>query len=116
VSQGGTHSHEAGRLFQSDSRTEVRTDRRRTLFHQDMPTRTKFPEWAAERFQKVGPQILDADGHLTPEEVVELILEQENETLASAEDVYQEWHDHGRVWEHPDGTVRITKPEQLDRE
>jgi hypothetical protein len=81
-----------------------------------MPPRTKFPEWAAERFQEVGPQILDADGHLTPEEVVELILEQENETLASAEDVYREWHDHGRVWEHPDGTVRITKPEQLDRE
>jgi hypothetical protein len=81
-----------------------------------MPPRTKFPDWAAKRFQEIGPLLVEADGHLSPDEVIELLIEETEENQLSAEDVYQEWHDHGRVWEHPDGTVRVTKPEQLDIE
>ncbi|MFB6175730.1 MAG: hypothetical protein ABEI99_01050 [Halobaculum sp.] len=76
------------------------------------PTKTHFPKWAESLFEEVGPKLVETDETLSRQDVIDLIDDATQADESYAEDVYEAWYDHGRVYEPEDGDVRVTLPEE----
>ncbi|MFB6244603.1 MAG: hypothetical protein ABEH80_10925 [Halobaculum sp.] len=71
----------------------------------------RFPEWADELFQAIGPKMVETDETLTRADVVELLVETEDVPRDHAEAAMQAMFDYGRLYE-VDEEVRVAFPEQ----
>lgn len=76
------------------------------------PTKSHFPKWAASVFEEVGPELVETDEALSREDVIDLINEATEADRQYAEDVYEAWYNHGRVYEPLEDDVRVTRPEE----